>query len=241
MSVTITGKASASWPASAAGGRQDSCTAEGRVTRSLLGWGVLAGPFYVAVSLAQATTRRGFDVTRHEWSLLANGPGGWLQMTNLVLTGLMVLAAALGFRRVMRTGTGARWVPRLLAVYGVGLIVAGVFRADPMNGFPVGTPDGPPAHPTLHGTLHIAGGGIGFLALVTATWLLAKRFRQDAHRCQAWFARATGAAFLVAFAGIASGAASPALNIAFTAAVVLTWAWLSLTSAHHYTRVSRVS
>ena len=44
-----------------------------RVTRSLAGYGVVAGPFYVGVSLAQAVTRDGFDLGRHAWSQLANG------------------------------------------------------------------------------------------------------------------------------------------------------------------------
>ena len=71
------------------------------VTRSLLGCGVLAGPFYLAVSLIQALLRDGFDLARHPLSLLANGPGGWVQTANFVLTGLMVLAAAVGFGRVL--------------------------------------------------------------------------------------------------------------------------------------------
>jgi hypothetical membrane protein len=117
----------------------------------------------VAVSLAQAAVRDGFELTRHEWSLLANGAGGWIQITNLILTGLMVVAAAAGYRRAMGSGVGRRWVPALLAVYGVSFVAAGVFRADPMGGFPPGTPDGPPVVSTLHGTLHIVAGGIGFL------------------------------------------------------------------------------
>lgn len=149
-----------------------------------------------------------------------------------------VLAAGVGYRRTLSGGTAARWAPRLLAVYGASLVAAGVFRADPMNGFPVGTPDGPPVDPTMHGTLHLAAAGAGFLALVAACWVLARRFQQDGHGRRAWFARATGAAFLVAFAGLASGATSAALNLAFTAAVLLIWAWLSLTSAHLYKSVS---
>jgi hypothetical membrane protein len=210
------------------------CTPQSRVTRSLLGYGMLAGPFYVAVSLGQALTRNGFDLTRHEWSLLANGQGGWIQVLNLVLTGLMVVAAAAGFRRALREGRGARWAPRLLAVYGVALVAAGIFRADPMNGFPIGTPDGPPVHPTVAGTLHVVAGGFGFLALVAATWLLAARFRREGRRRQAAATAATGVLFLVSFATIASGAASPVVNLAFTAAVVLTWAWLTLTSLQQY-------
>jgi hypothetical protein len=44
------------------------------VTRSLLGYGVLAGVFYLMVGLARARTRDGFDLTRHDLSLLVNGP-----------------------------------------------------------------------------------------------------------------------------------------------------------------------
>jgi hypothetical protein len=89
-------------------------------------------------------------------------------------------------------------------------------------------------NPTLHGALHVVAGGVGFLALVAATWLLAGRFRQDGQLVRARLTRATGVVFLVAFAGIASGATSPVVNLAFTAAVVLTWAWLSLTSLQQY-------
>ena len=35
------------------------------VTRSLLGWGVVAGPFYVVVGLVLALTRPGFDLSTH--------------------------------------------------------------------------------------------------------------------------------------------------------------------------------
>ena len=121
------------------------CDARTRVTRSLLGYGVLAGPFYVSVSLAQAVVRPGFDLSRHEWSLLANGPHGWIQMANLAVTGAMVLAFAVGLRRALADGPASRWAPRLIGVYGACLVAAGAFRADPAYGFPAGTPEGPGA------------------------------------------------------------------------------------------------
>ena len=71
------------------------------VTKSLLGWGVVAGPVYVVVGLAQALLVPGFDLSRHALSLLLLGPLGWIQWLNLVLSGLMVLAAALGFVRLL--------------------------------------------------------------------------------------------------------------------------------------------
>lgn len=218
---------------SAAGPGTD-CTPGDRITRSLLGYGVLAGPFYVLVSLTQAVIRDGFDLTRHDWSLLANGTAGWVQVANLVLTGLMVVAAAFGYRRVLRGGVGQRWVPPLIASYGVGLVGAGIFRADPMAGFPAGTPDGPPVTFTLHGLLHVVCGGIGFLALILATFVLAKRFEREGRRGRAAVSVVTGAAFLAGFVGIASGSSTPTVVLAFTAAVLLVWGWLSSTSAHLY-------
>jgi hypothetical protein len=57
------------------------CTPAARITRSLLGYGIIAGPLYAVVALAQALTRDGFDLSRHAWSLLVNGELGWIQIT----------------------------------------------------------------------------------------------------------------------------------------------------------------
>jgi hypothetical membrane protein len=209
------------------------CTPAVRVTRSLLGYGVIAGPFYVIVSLAQALTRPGFDLTRHEWSLLANGAMGWIQIGNFVLTGLMVVAAAVGFRRALRPAPGSVWAPRLLAVYGLSLIGAGILRADPADGFPLGTPPGPAAV-SWHGLGHLAAGAIGFACLIAACFVLARRLRADARSGLAMWSRVTGIGFLAGFVGIAAGSGSVAANLAFTVAVIAAWIWLSAVSAHLY-------
>src|SRR5215217_2022525 len=96
----------------------DGCDRNAAITRSLLGYGPLAGAVYLGSGLAQALTRNGFDLTRHDLSLLANGSLGWIHVTTLVVTGLMTVAAAVGVRRALSTGRGATWGPRLLAAYG---------------------------------------------------------------------------------------------------------------------------
>ncbi len=105
------------------------------ITRSLLGWGVVAGPFYLVVGLVLAITRAGFDLTQHALSLLMLGDLGWLQRTNLILTGLMAIAAAVGILRAIRNGRGLA-MGVLVIVYGVGLILSAVFPPDPVAGFP---------------------------------------------------------------------------------------------------------
>jgi hypothetical protein len=84
------------------------CEPDTRVTRSLLGYGVLAGPVYLVAGLAEALTRSGFDLTHDDLSLLANGPLGWVHMTLLVLTGLMTVAGAAGLWRALGALRAAR-------------------------------------------------------------------------------------------------------------------------------------
>jgi hypothetical membrane protein len=202
-----------------------------RVTRSLLGYGVIAGPFYVAASLAQALTRDGFQLDKHSWSLLENGSLGWIQVMNFIVTGVMTVAAAAGLRRAMTAGRGRRWAPLLIAVYGVGMLGAGIFTADPAQGFPIGTPE--VTTMSWHGMLHFLTGGIGFLCLIAACLVLGSRFAGAGRNGLAWFSRVTGVAFLAAFAGIASGSHGPTTP-AFVTAVLLVWAWLATVCIHFY-------
>jgi hypothetical protein len=210
------------------------CTSAARTTRSLLGYGVLAGPLYVGVSLAQALTRDGFDLSEHAWSLLANGDLGWIQVANFIVAGLATVAAAVGLRRAM-----SRWLaPGLIAAYGVSLVGAGVFRADPALGFPAGTPETTPI--SWHGALHFAIGGVGFVCLIAACFVLANRFSREGRRGLAWFSVVTGVVFLAGFAGIASGSHGPT-TLAFVAAVGLAWAWLATICVHFYRALAGVA
>jgi Protein of unknown function (DUF998) len=212
------------------------CDPATRVTRSLLGYGVIAGPVYLAAGLTEALTRGGFDIAHDDLSLLSNGPLGWIHITLLVVTGLMTIAGAAGLRRALRGGPGGTWGPRLAGAYGLGLVVAGVLVADPMNGFPRGTPPGPAAHVSWHGIGHLAAGGTGFLCLVAACFVVARWFTAQGSRGWAVYSRITGAAFLVAFAASSSAPNSPAGVLALWAAVVAGWAWLSAVSVSGYRR-----
>src|SRR5947207_11878704 len=74
------------------------------VTRALLNAGVVAGPLFIVVAFAQAFTRPGFDLRRHAISMLSLGDLGWIQVANFVLTGLLVVALAVGMRRALHPG-----------------------------------------------------------------------------------------------------------------------------------------
>jgi hypothetical protein len=193
---------------------------------ALLACGVVAGPLYLGVGFAQAIIREGFDVRRHALSLLSNGELGWIQIANFVLCGLLAVLGALGLRPTIAGSRGGTWGPILLAVYGVGLIGAGVFVADPAPGFPPGTPAGS-GELSRHGLLHFVFGALGFYALIGACFVFARRF--GAHGQLGWttFSATTGIGFAASFFAVASGSTSSATVLAFYAALTLAWGWHS--------------
>lgn len=199
-------------------------------TRSLLRSGVLVGPFYLTVGLAQALVRDGFDFARHPLSVLANGPGGWVQTANFVLSGLMVIAAAVGFRRALRPrGRAAAWI---LGCYGAAMIAAAVFPADPVDGFPPGTPVGPPTTISTPGLLHFVFGSLGFLALALSCLATAYATWRRRETSIATLSLLSGLAVLGGFFG---PFVVPGFSLGMTGiwlAVVVGWAWLALVSAH---------
>jgi len=208
----------------------------GTATKALLACGVVAGPLYVVVGAIEAFTRDGFDPTRHDLSLLANGKWGWIHISLLVASGLLTVLGAAGMSRALGGGRGGTWGPLLLGVYGLGLIGAGVFVADPVNGFPSGLPAGTYGDVSLHGLLHFVFGGVGFLGLIAACFVFARRFAVLGERGWAVFSMATGVLYFAAFFGIAAGSQQGGsvltlVVLAFTVAVVLAWAWISALEA----------
>lgn len=201
------------------------------ITRSLLGWGVVAGIFYLAVGIVLALTRDGFDITRHPLSLLMLGDLGWIQALNLILSGIMTIAAAVGFARAMRWPGLAGL---LIGGYGTCLVASGIFPPDPIAGFPKGAA---PGEASTGGILHLAFGGIGFLLLAAAAFVVAAWCRRRSEAGWATYSSASGS---IVIAGFVGGAAlsTQAIGIGLLwIAVVAGWSWLAAASIHIYRTV----
>ena len=196
------------------------------LTRGLLTAGTFAGPIYVALGFFQMAIRPTFDITRHPLSIMSNGELGWIQITNFALTGVLTILGAIGIRQWLHPGRAGTWGPILLGVYGLGLVAASIFTADPMLGFPPGTPANAMAI-TTNGLLHFVAAGIGFLSLITACFVFARRFFKEREPWWGAYSITTGVIFFAAFGGVASGGGNAIPNVAFAIAVVVAWAWIS--------------
>lgn len=146
-------------------------------TRLMIMGGAIGPLLFVIVLLIEGATRTGYSAWHNYGSSLSLGPGGWVQIVNFLICGLLVLCFAIGLRQVFRTGRGSVWGPILLGVFGVFLVVAGVFVTDPSLGYPPGTHSNGPQ--TLHGTIHGIAGLIVFSSLAAACFVMARRFAGD--------------------------------------------------------------
>lgn len=195
-------------------------------TRQLLALGAAAGPVYLLVGLGQILIRPGFDVTRHPLSMMANGDLGWVQVANFLVTAVLIMAGAVGLMRA-ESGRGLRVSAILIFIYGLSLVGAALFKADPGAGFPLGAPE-VVTEISFSGLMHFATGGVGFLALIAGAITRAVVHFRRGEAGWGWFALVTGVFFFAAFVGVASGAGNSVTVLGFYAAVVLAFVWLTM-------------
>ncbi len=194
-------------------------------TAALLACGAVAGPLFLVVVFIQAFTRRGFSMTIHPPSLLSLGDGGWIQVANFIVCGLLFVAAGAGLRRATR----ATWGPILIACVGAGMVIGGLFSADPGLGFPAGAPAGQPTTMTWHAMLHLTGFGIGYSALVAACFVYARRY---------WYSAIVGGVTALCFVYVMSGLSHGNLILLWLALVV-GWTWISIIPVRQLARENR--
>jgi hypothetical protein len=167
--------------------------------------GVVAPILFTGVYLIEGATRPGYDPIRHQVSLLSLGDGGWVQVANFLITGGLLVAFAAAMRAHLRDGAGAFAGPGAFGVTGLGSIVAGVFSAQPLFGYPPGTPAGLPDTVTASSLLHLVGALLLFFGLVVAALVFARRYRRAGAGGWAAGSLAAGVVVLVFFGASGGG------------------------------------
>ena len=167
-------------------------------TSRLLACGI-AGPIvFVAGFLAIGATRRDYDPMRHFVSLLSLTSDGWSMAVVFVASGILVVAAAIGLRRVLEPGSGDRWIPLGVGLAGAGLVLAGLFPTDAVQGYPPGAPTVMPSSASPTGAVHLLAALLIFLFLPIAALVAARRLRAEGRTTAAVGSAACGIVMLVA-------------------------------------------
>lgn len=134
---------------------------------------VAAAVVFVVVLLIEGALRSGYDPSYHTGSELELGERGWIQRANFFLMGAGAFAFAVGVHWTLDTVVGAA----LLAIFGFGLIVSGMFAPDPIRGYPPGARSEPSAELTWKARVHGVGGPVAFLAIFGACLTVAGRLQ----------------------------------------------------------------
>ncbi|WP_054955724.1 DUF998 domain-containing protein [Paenibacillus dakarensis] len=150
-------------------------------TRILLLGGAISAPLFYIIAIAQAFTRTGFNIKLHAISTLTLGDLGWIQSANFIVTGSLAVLAAIGARSLLMRGAGraGSW---LIGVYGIGMIMAGLFKPDPGLGFPAGAPEGMPMSMSGQAAVHSMAFFTSFICLIVAMLVFARRFGAQGER-----------------------------------------------------------
>jgi hypothetical membrane protein len=160
--------------------------------RLLLLGGVIAPILFVLVFTVLGAIRPGYSPLSQMISDLgAVGDNAWIQNTNFIVSGSLLVAFAIGFYQAMGQIMKRRPLlvsSLLLGVTGTGLICAGIFTEDPPRSAVV----------SLHGILHIVSFLVLFVSLITALFIIGGQLRKiPSWRSYGWYTTITASASLI--------------------------------------------
>lgn len=117
----------------------------------------------------------------------------------------------------------------------IGLIGAGIFRTDPVSGYPPGTPA--ISDYTWHGALHDLFSALTFLGWPAACLVFARRFAGWGQRGWAAYSATTAALFATAFVLTSQGFSQSSglvdlAGLLQRITVTIGWTWLTLLAIH---------
>ena len=189
--------------------------------------GAVTAVIFVVVLLVEGSRRPGYDPTYHTGSELSLGDRGWIQVANFLQLGVGTFAFAVGVYRALNTPIGAV----LLAIFGLGMVAAGVFLPDPIRGYPPGSPVGTRDGVSWHHRAHdVIGGPVAFFAIFGACLVLAGRLDG------VWrlYTLLTGVVGLVLSFGTALAYQRDAAKTGLVqrALILVYWSWIVLLGLH---------
>ncbi len=142
--------------------------------------GIVGPVLFVGVFTIEGLLRPCYNALSMYISALSIGPRGWIQITNFIVFGLLLLVFTNGITKEFRQIKSAHTGHYILAILGSLYFLSGPFVMDP-----TGTPT---SQSTLHGLLHGIFGGFVFLLMPICILLFLRPFRENPiwHSFRGW-------------------------------------------------------
>ena len=133
----------------------------------------LAGSFgsalFVIVFMVEGWLRPGYSTLSTYVSALSLGPRGWVQISNFIVSGILMLVFSRGVANAFKKEKRSQAGPVLLGIVSAGMFLSGPFVMDPMGTLP--------AQASLHGLVHGITGSIVFLLMPVSCLVCYRRLR----------------------------------------------------------------
>ena len=135
------------------------------------------GPIFLIFSyIIQERLREGYNPIMVTISALAIGPEGWVQTLTFLIAGALIIFFGYGLFKLRKTEKFSKLTPFFIIICGIGLIGAGIFVTDPINGFP------PELYvsgegSSFYGIIHKIFAGFLFVGLPLACFAMDKYFK----------------------------------------------------------------
>ncbi len=143
--------------------------------------GIVGTVFFVAVFMVEGWLREDFDAFRMYISELALGPRGWIQITNFIIFGILLLFFTISIVGKFKGIKGSRIGPILIAIIGINFIISGIFVIDPS------------AEKSLEGIIHNVSSTIIFLLASVSCFIFFHLFRENSKwRSLSWWTLTVG-------------------------------------------------
>jgi len=162
--------------------------------------GAIAGLLFTFSWIIQEAFRESYNPMMIPISSLAIGSLGWIQTLTFLITGTLIILFAYGLWKMTKNEYNgvSKWGIILILVCAVGLIGAGCFTTDPMNGYPEGTPlvnD----NPSFNSVMHQLFSSFLFFGLPIACFIFANYFTVKKELKLMIFSSLSGILFLILF------------------------------------------
>jgi len=136
--------------------------------------GGIGSALFVIVFTVEGCLRPGYSTLSTYVSALSLGPRGWVQITNFIVSGILMLVFSRGIAIAFRNEKRPQAGPVLLGIVSAGMFLSGPFLMDA-----TGTPL---AQASVHGLVHGSTGSIVFLLMPVSCLVCYRGLRTGPNR-----------------------------------------------------------